>query len=129
MTVFVDTSALYSLLDHDDQDHARAALTWRRLVDEDADLLTNNYVLVEAAALIQHRLGLAAVRALYQGLVPRLNIDWISEEAHLLAVEAVLVAARRGLSLVDCASFRTMRQLATDTAFAFDKHFREQGFE
>jgi predicted nucleic acid-binding protein len=33
------------------------------------------------------------------------------------------------LSLVDCASFEVMRLHGIRKAFAFDKHFREQGYE
>ncbi|RME55690.1 MAG: VapC toxin family PIN domain ribonuclease, partial [Caldilineae bacterium] len=40
----------------------------------------------------------------------------------------VVGANRRGLSLVDCTSFVVMQQLGIDTAFAFDNHFKEQGF-
>jgi uncharacterized protein len=34
----------------------------------------------------------------------------------------------RSLSLVDCVSFVVMRQMGLDTAFVFDRHFRNQGF-
>jgi uncharacterized protein len=44
-------------------------------------------------------------------------------------MSAVLSAGRRKLSLVDCTSFEIMRQHAVRTAFAFDSHFEEQGFE
>jgi predicted nucleic acid-binding protein len=40
----------------------------------------------------------------------------------------VQAANRRSLSLVDCVSFVVMRQLAIRDAFAFDRHFEEQGF-
>jgi uncharacterized protein len=33
------------------------------------------------------------------------------------------------LSLVDCISFQTMRVYGAQTAFCFDPHFREQGFD
>jgi predicted nucleic acid-binding protein len=38
-------------------------------------------------------------------------------------------SARRHLTLVDCASFESMRRLTVRRAFAFDRHFEEQGFE
>jgi len=40
-----------------------------------------------------------------------------------------LTAARRQLSLVDCISFEVMRRRGIKTAFTFDDHFAEQGFE
>ena len=39
-----------------------------------------------------------------------------------------LPGRRRGLSLVDCAGFELMRDLAVVTALALDRHFEEQGF-
>jgi predicted nucleic acid-binding protein len=33
------------------------------------------------------------------------------------------------LSLTDCASFETMRLFGIGSAFSFDQHFRECGFE
>ena len=56
------------------------------------------------------------------------RVDWVSEDDHLRAMEALLIAGRRKLSLVDCISFRSMQKLGLTTAFAFDEHFREQGF-
>ena len=64
MNVFVDTSALYALLDRDDQNHASAAAIWSDLIGRSASLVCTNYVLVEAFALVQHRLGMDAVRTL-----------------------------------------------------------------
>jgi predicted nucleic acid-binding protein len=60
--------------------------------------------------------------------VPVLQVDWISEEGHRAGMEAVLAAGRKMLSLVDCMSFQSMRQMGLRQAFCFDKHFREQGF-
>ena len=48
---------------------------------------------------------------------------------HEAAVEAVLTAGKRKLSLVDCVSFQVLRQLGVQAVFCFDEHFREQGFE
>jgi predicted nucleic acid-binding protein len=42
---------------------------------------------------------------------------------------ALLTANRRQLSLVDCVSFEMMRRLGIKTAFTYDRHFSEQGFE
>jgi len=58
-----------------------------------------------------------------------LQVDWVTEEVHRAGVDAVLAASRKKLSLVDCVSFRIMRHLGIRTAFCFDEHFREQGFQ
>jgi predicted nucleic acid-binding protein len=128
VTAFVDTSAFYAVLDRDDDNHASAKAIWGRLLDNRAELFTNNYVLLETYALLQNRLGVAALRAFQQDAVLLLEVDWISAERHHAAVEAALVAHRRKLSVVDCASFQTMREHGVNVAFCFDEHFREQGF-
>lgn len=128
MTVFLDTSGLYAVFDRDDMNHSRARIAWEEWLRDGVSLVTNNYVLVETAALLQHRIGLAAVRALHEEVVPLLQIDWVSEERHKAGIEAVLAAGRKKLSLVDCVSFQTMRNRGVRTAFCFDAHFREQGF-
>ena len=72
MTILLDTSALYALLDEDDSCHDRAVLALDRL--DSAMLLTRCYV------------------------------------------------------AVDRVRFELMRRERIDTAFAFDRHFAEQGF-
>ncbi|HKW96407.1 MAG TPA: PIN domain-containing protein [Bryobacteraceae bacterium] len=128
MTVFVDTSAFYAIFDRDDAGHPAADKAWKRLLVEPVALLTSNYVLIETSALLQHRLGIAALRAFHEDIVPVLTVEWVSEAVHRAAVEATLTAARKKLSLVDCASFHIMRTSGVETAFCFDQHFREQGF-
>ena len=128
MTVFIDTSAFYSILDRDDVNHASAADTWLRLLRDEHALLTTNYVLLETCALLQSRLGIPALRAFHQDVVPLLQIDWVSEGRHNSGVEAALAASRKRLSLVDCIAFQTMRENGVQTAFCFDRHFLEQGF-
>ena len=128
MSTFVDTSALLAVLDADDAQHARAARAWGELVNGGDDLVTTSYVLVETCALTQARLGLGATRLLDEDIVPVLRITWVDETLHRTAMAALLTAQRRDLSLVDCVSFAVMRRLSIARAFAFDRHFRQQGF-
>ena len=128
MTVFVDTSAFYAMGDRNDANHEAALASWARLLDQEASLLTNNYVLLETAALLQNRLGTAALRAFHEDVVPLFSVDWISAQRHRSGIEAVLAAQQRKLSLVDCISFQTMREHGVADVFCFDRHFREQGF-
>ena len=129
--IFVDTSALYAVLDRDDQAHERARDAWTDWLsgEKDPSFLTSNYVLVESFALLQARLGMEAVRAFHDAILPVLQVNWISPEDHGVATQALLLADRRRLSLVDCTSFQLMRRLGITRAFAFDRNFAEQGFE
>lgn len=129
MSVFIDTSALYAVLDRDDAFHVVARATWASLLGDDDSLFTSNYVWVECCALVQNRLGIEALRTLADDVLPVITLQWITEADHRAAMAAVLAAGRRDLSLVDCSSFEVMRRLTLRKAFAFDRHFNEQGFE
>ena len=129
MKVFVDTSALLAILDADDRGHQRTAQAWKDLLADERELVTSSYVLVETFAIVQSRLGVEAVRALDQDLLPALAVIWLDEDVYRAAVSALLTAGRRQLSLVDCASFETMRRHGITTALTLDSHFAEQGFE
>ncbi len=126
--IFVDTSAIYALLDREDRDHPKARAQWAKMLKSGTPLLTTNYVVLEVCALAQHRLGLDAVRAVQDDILPAIEVRWLDESIHTLAMTALLAARRRKLSLVDCSSFLAMRQAGSRTAFAFDKHFAEEGF-
>lgn len=128
MSAFVDTSALYALLDRDDEHHQKAAEAWTALLDAREALITSNYVVVETTALAQHRLGLEAVAVLVRDVLPVMHVEWVTESDHREALAALLAAGRRLVSLVDCVSFVLMHRLGVEVAFAFDVHFTQEGF-
>ena len=128
MSVFVDTSALLAFLDADQPRHAEVIEIWSEAIDQERRLFSSNYVLVEAFALVQRRLGLEAFRALADVLVPMLRPLWIDEELHSAAVAALFAADRRKLSLVDCTSFELMRRHGFEEVLALDDDFVRQGF-
>ena len=79
-------------------------------------------------ALVQHRLGLAAVLALRDELLPVFQIGWVDRELHGEGLAATIAAGRRDVSFVDRVSFEFMRRRRIALAFAFDEHFAQQGF-
>jgi predicted nucleic acid-binding protein len=129
MKVFVDTSALLAILDADDANHGEARKVWQALLSRDATLLSTNYVILETFALVQHRLGLEALSTFLSDVAAVLSLRWVDAQVHAAAVAALLIARRRKLSLVDCVSFEIARQSGVEIAFAFDRHFAEQGFQ
>jgi uncharacterized protein len=128
MRIFIDTSAFYALLDRDDENHQKAKSVWVGLLRNENTLITSNYVLVETVALLQHRLGIEAVRGFQNDISPLVNVEFVISELHRSGVSALLSARRRNLSLLDCISFEMMRAFEIRAVFAFDPHFKEQGF-
>jgi len=111
MVIFVDTSALYALMDADDQNHERAREAWAEWLHGPVQFATSNYVLLESIALIQHRLGMQATRQFQEELVPVLQVHWIPAELHAIAIKMVLAVGQRDFSLVDCTNIVTTQPL------------------
>jgi predicted nucleic acid-binding protein len=129
LAIFVDTSGLYAVLDRDDHWHRAAAATWRQLMEGEEPLVTHNYVVVETLALTQRRLGMAAVRAVVEEVIPALEVAFVDERLHELALASLVAAGQRQLSLVDWTSFLFMRREGIEVAFAVDQDFVAQGFK
>jgi len=128
VTLFVDTSALYALMDRDDLNHESATRFWNE-IDVSETLLTHSYVLVETSALVQRRLGVDALRTLNDEVTLPISTVFVDRAVHEAAVSGVLGAQLRHLSLVDMVSFEVMRRTGIKGAFAFDEHFARFGFE
>ena len=90
---------------------------------------TSNYVLLESNALVQHRLGMEAVRELQEALVPVLRVHWVNVELHRSASRMVLAVRQRDFSLVDATNIEWMQRLGIRTIFAFDRHYAEHGLD
>jgi len=124
----VDTSAFYALLDGDDACHTRAVERWEKEPPGEGSLVTTNYIVLETMTLLKTRLGMDAVRTFHDAILPVLRLEWIDEGVHARSVSAFLAADRKGPSLVDFSSFEIMRRLGIRSAFTFDRHFRQYGF-
>ena len=98
-----------------------------RCLAEGEELLVHNYVVAEACAVLQRRLGNRPALAFLEQ-VAGFEMHWLTPEDHAEAVAIFRERARRGLSLVDCASFVVMRRYGITQALAFDADFEREGF-
>jgi uncharacterized protein len=117
VSVVVDTSALFALLDIRDAHHESAVAFWTDPDDE--DLVTHAYVVVETVALVRARLGSAAVVALIDDLLPAIRLEMVDRPLH----ESCLADHRRtggGTSLVDRVTIAFAARHGIGRAFAFD---------
>lgn len=127
MSVFVDTSALYALLDEDDAHHAEASDALRRLTG--TELVSHAFVVVEASALVGHRLPWAASERLLDGLLPVIEVQPVDADLYDAATASYRDAGSARISLVDRTSFALMRRRGIERAFAYDEDFAREGFE
>ena len=91
-------------------------------------LLTSSFVLVETTALLQRRVGLAAVHDFQSKIMPLLEMIWVNDDWYTRAIQRLFVLNNRNISLVDSLSFEIMESREITHAFTFDKHFPENGF-
>jgi predicted nucleic acid-binding protein len=126
LAIFVDTSALFALLDRDAEQHGAARAFF---VESDlAELVTHNYVVVETAALVPRRLGSTLLQSFLRDLLPAFSMCWVEGVDHDRALSSLVSTPRKRASFVDLVSFEVMRRLGIEEAFAFDRDFAVAGF-
>jgi uncharacterized protein len=128
MNIFADTSGLFALLVKNDYMFVRARENFNYFAENNAQLLTSSFVLVETTALLQRRIGLMPVNDFYTKILPLLEIVWVDDKWYAKGMQRLLTQNNREISLVDCISFEIMEALQIKWAFACDKHFEENGF-
>jgi uncharacterized protein len=126
--IFVDTSALYALADRADNRHREALALFEAVLASGEPLLTHNYVLVEAIALLQHRLGAASAVKLANS-ADEFEVAWVEPALHRQAVRQLERSSLRRVSLVDHVSFLVIKERRVEKAFAFDPDFARAGFQ
>ncbi|GAI93890.1 unnamed protein product [marine sediment metagenome] len=129
MSTYIDTSAFFAILDSGDKFHKESRDTFLKLVENKEVFHSSNYITIETIVLVQNRLGLDALRAFQDDIIPIINIHWVDERIHNIAISSLLIARKRNISFVDYTSFEMVRNLGLKKVFTFDKHFKEQGFE
>lgn len=125
--IFLDTSAIFALADENDQNHKEAKNKFKRALSQKREFLLHSYILVEAGALMQRRLGLKQAKTFLQE-ARNFHIVWVDSSLHGVAENYFHERATRRLSFVDCVSFVLMRQENIVEAFAFDDDFEKAGF-
>ena len=126
MSVVVDTSALFALLDRRDAHHLAAAGYWADPDDE--DLVMHAYVVVESVALVRSRLGAPAVDALLDELLPALRVEMVDRLLHEESL-AELRRAGGGTSLVDRVTIAFAARHGIGRACAFDADLVAAGLD
>lgn len=128
MNVFADTSGLFALLVKNDNMAVRARENFRYFAENNVQLVTSSFVLVETTALLKRRIGLAPVHDFNARILPLLEVIWVDDNWYSRAVQRLMAQNDRAVSLVDSLSFEIMEARQIEYAFAFDKHFEKNGF-
>jgi predicted nucleic acid-binding protein len=125
--VFVDTSAIYALVDRDDARHPDARRAFRSLKASRAEPVITNFIVAEVHALLLGRLDAGLARRWLLGNV--WPVERVTESDEARAVEIIARYEDKTFSYTDATSFAVMHRLGLRRALAFDRHFRQFGFE
>lgn len=127
--VFLDTGYLIALEDADDENHS-AAIMHREGLWEMPSLTTTSYIVDEVVTFFNVRGQHTKAVELGQMMLSSSSVRMIhvSEDLLVQGFDLLLRRSDKRYSLTDCISFVVMRELEIMTAFAFDKHFKQEGF-
>ena len=110
--IFIDTGAFLARFLAQDQFHARAESSWRRLESIPGNCFTSNFVLDELFTLLARRADYAfaaeRARLLYSSRL--LEILRPSSEDELRAVDFFEKFADQSVSFTDCISFALLKR-------------------
>ena len=128
--IFIDTSFFNALVDKTDDFHKDAVHIWSKLKDENADLITSNFILDESFTLIRVRCGIE------KALELRFILSESGAEIKILRTLAAdeanawnwFVKNWSKLSFTDCVSFALMKRLNLTRVASFDTDFKRAGF-
>jgi len=98
--VVVDTSALYALLNKNDQFHGQAEPLLESLLNFESDLWITSYALVETMALVERRLGKTMVKRMLEAMKSALKVFFITPSFHT-EIQARHLGKDTALSFVD----------------------------
>ena len=123
----MDSSAILALLNRRDRSHASAREILRLARERDTQFLMSNFLVAETFGLILVRLDARTARAwLGANTVP---VEPVLLDDERRARDVVLQYSDKDFSYVDGTSFALMERLRLDTAFTFDHHFAQFGFQ
>jgi len=125
--VLIDTSAVFALLDRSDANHDEARAILGALRKRRAVPLLTNFIVAESHALLLARLNAEVARAWVLGNV--WEVERVTEADEAAARQILARYTDKTFSYTDTTSFAVMERRAIRTAFAFDPHFRQYGFQ
>jgi predicted nucleic acid-binding protein len=125
--VFVDTSAVFALIDRSDGNHSAAKRRLKAMCSRRSEPVLTNFIVAECHALMLRRLGVDVARRWLFGNTWR--VESVAHADEIRAREIIQTYQDRSFSYTDATSFAVMERLGIQRAFAFDKHFEQYGFD
>lgn len=127
-SIFLDTSAIYALINRKDPDHNKA----KGFLDGfKGKAFITNYIFTETMSLVNARLGheraiIAGETLLKSSYIERV---WVTPADEKEAWSLFVSRDDKSYSFTDCTSFVVMKRLKIKRCLTFDEHFKQEGFE
>jgi predicted nucleic acid-binding protein len=127
---FLDTSAVFALLDRTDSNHQQATALFRSINAARTTLVLTNFIRAEAHALILNRLGHAVADRFLADMArsPANTLIRVTEADERQALELIARYKDKDFTITDATSFVVMERLGIGHAFSFDEDFRQYGW-
>jgi len=128
MKLLADSSAILALVLRKDRNQARAVAFVRD--NPQTRFVVTELVLAEVATRMRARAGAERAVAVARSLLDSRRYELVLVDVEVLrgAIDRMARLADKRLSLTDCASFELMEGLGLDSAFTFDRDFRDCGY-
>jgi len=123
----VDSGAVFALLCRGDQNHPAARAVLGQMQKRRVLPVLTNYIIAEAHALLNARLGSDAARMWVRNNI--WPVERAGEEDEKRAREILLTGRGGDCTLTDAISFAVMERLDIQTAFTFDHNFARYGYQ
>jgi predicted nucleic acid-binding protein len=124
---FTDTSFFYALVDRSDAFHATCKKLLLQAEKQRKRILTTNFIIAEAHALILSRLGRSIAYQWLESVTEYTWIERVTEDDEVKARRIIRDFSDKDFSYTDAASFVVMERLNIHIAFALDEHFVQYG--
>lgn len=126
--IFVDTGAFLALYLKRDQYHRHAHKIFRTLP---RPFSTTNHVVDELATLLGRIADYCYAADRIEDLYASESIEVLlsTRDDEIEAIRWMRKYSDKEISFTDCISFAIMRRTGIRTAFTFDRHFHDAGFE
>jgi uncharacterized protein len=129
--VFVDTSAFFAWYVQRDSRHRIAHGFWQEMERRSTPLVTTNHVAEETLTLLARKVSYSFAAVIAERFYEPnpVEIIFANQEDEYEAVRYFRKFADQKISFTDCISFAIMKRNHIFTAFTFDRHFVDAGFE
>ena len=132
INIFIDTSAFYARLDHNDKNHGAAIRFFDTIKTNGLYVpVITNYIFNETITLVRYKLGIAQSIEFGKSLLESkaFTTIFVTKDSEEKAWEIFSKYTDKDFSFTDCTSFAIMQEHGITNAFTFDKHFAQFGFE